>query len=475
MMRFAEFFQSRSIALAGVVIILLSLSPTPINRKTDQQLLRAQTAARSGELSVALSHLEDVIRFYPDHQRYRITAGEIAYATGEYRKAIQHLKSIEPSAKNDVGFNCLLADLNLQVNDLEHALEYWKAANQGCTVFEQALFVIVDEEISKGSLTAAEHLLQELSQANPLDPDLHLRLGMLQATYDPEKALASIRLADDLSENSTPQAQQLFRIIEDARAEDQPAYTLASVGQYFASIDQWIFARYALEAAIKIQPDYADAYAFLGLAKDQIGENGIRELLKAVELAPEAVIPHLYLGMHWQLKNELDMAFNEFERAAELDPTNPAIAAQIGAVYEAKGDIMTAIQAYRAAAELDPQNPDFWLLLALVSLENEIQVREIALPAARNAVTLDPESPAALDALGYCHYLLEDLIYAETYIRRSIEIDPNSALSQYHFGLLKLIQEETAIAIAAFKTAYKIDPDGPIGMRAKRALDSISH
>jgi tetratricopeptide (TPR) repeat protein len=469
-----EISQTRFIALAGVAIILLSLSPTPLHRKMDDQLLKARTAATSGKPDVALEHLEDLLDFYPNHDRYRLSAGEIAYATGEYRRAIHHFESLTVDLENEEELNCLLADLHLQLDETEQAIMYWEAADQNCPVVDETLLTMAQDLIESGSLEDAEDILRILTQSRPLDPDLHLQLGMLIATHNPESALASLRLADDLTENTNLQAQKLYRVIEDTRVADQFAYSLAVVGQYFASIGEWMFSIRSLQNAIAIQPDYSDAYAHLGLARDQIGENGIVELLKAVDLAPDEVIPHLYLGMHWQLKNELDMAFNEFERAAQIDPTNPVVATQIGAVYATKGEINTAIQAYRAAAEMNPQDATFWILLAQVSLENEFQIEDVALPAARNAVALSPDNPAALDALGYCYYLLEDFNYAETFILQSIQINPSFALGQYHLGLLRNYQGESMSAIAAFTMAYQLDPEGNIGIRAQRALETIS-
>jgi len=469
-----EISQTRLIALAGMAIILLSLSPTPLHRKMDDQILKARTAATSGKLEVALEQLEDLLDFYPNHDRYRLSAGEIAYATGKYQRAIHHFELLAVDLENEEKLNCLLADLNLQVDEIEQAIKYWEAADQNCPVVNETLFTMAQDLVESGSLESAEEILRILTQSRPLDPDFHLQLGMIIATYNPESALASLRLADDLTENPNLQAKQLYRVIEDARVADQIAYSLAAVGQYFARIGEWRFSIRSLQNAIAIQPDYSDAYAHLGLAKDQIGENGIVELLKAVELAPDDVIPHLYLGMHWRLKNELDMAFNEFERAAQIDPSNPVVATQIGAVYAAKGEINTAIQAYRAAAEMDPQNATFWILLAQVSLENEYQIEDVALPAARNAVALSPDHPSALDALGYCYYLLEDFNYAESFLLQAIRIDPSFALGQYHLGLLRSYQGESMSAIAAFTMARQLDPEGSIGIRAERALETIS-
>jgi Flp pilus assembly protein TadD len=123
---------------------------------------------------------------------------------------------------------------------------------------------------------------------------------------------------------------------------------------------------------------------------------------------------------------------------------------------------------------MDPQNANFWLLLAHICLEHELHIADIALPAARNAVALEPNNPNALEALGYSYYLLEDFNYAESFILRSIQLNSELALSQYHLGLLKIVQNEPSIAFAAFKMAYELDPEGSIGIRAQRALETIA-
>jgi tetratricopeptide (TPR) repeat protein len=202
-------------------------------------------------------------------------------------------------------------------------------------------------------------------------------------------------------------------------------------------------------------------------------KNGIIQLLEAVKLAPDNAVPHLYLGMHWLQKSKYDMAMNEFERALELDPNNPAILVQVGAAYESQGELNLATQAYHAAAQVNPQNPNFWLLLANVSLKYEFEVSEIALPAARNALALNPDNAPSVDALGYSHYLLGDMVFAEKFIRRALELDPFLASAHYHLGLLQIQQHEDDAAIAAFQLAHDLDPDGKVGLLAQKSLEVI--
>ncbi len=468
-----EILRLRSLHLTGIIIITLLLNPTPINRVAVHHLTATKTAATMGRADAALIHLEKVLEYYPDNIRYRIFAAEIAFAGGEYNRALHHLSLLDTDLQAERELICIQAEALLALRNPSKALEFWELANHQCPNFAQELLPLVEELFEHDDLKEAENILRTLIEYQPQDANVYFLLGMVVATYAPEEALAFLRLADDLAQNENIFAQQLYRTIDDARASDHPAYTLASVGQYFAGTGNWKFAAFALQNAVLIQPDYAEAYAYLGLSKDQMGENGIIELLQAVELAPDLALPHLVLGMHWLIKANHDMAMNEFERAIELDPQNPAILIQIGATLEAKGELPSAFQAYRMAAEINPQDPKFWLLLAQISLEHEYEVSEIALPAARNALALNPLDAPSLDALGYSYYLLGDMKFAEKYLYDAVELDPSLATAQYHLGLLKFHQNESEAAIAAFKLAQELDTDGNIGFLAKRTLDTI--
>jgi tetratricopeptide (TPR) repeat protein len=468
-----DILQLRSLHLFGIILICLLLSPTPSNQAVLNHLAAAKIATASGKMDSALNNIEDILEYYPDNIRYRVTAAEIAFTAGEYNRALHHLSVIEDNTQLRTELSCLQAETLLALRDPLKALEFWELADFQCPLFVDDLYPIVDELIQKGDLVEAEKILTILSEHQVEDAETHYLLGLIVSTYAPEDALAELRLAFELSNYENLPAQQLYRVIEDARASEHPAYMLASVGLYYAKTSNWKFAAYAFQNAVEIQPDYADAYAYLGLSKDRTEQNGIIELLKAVELAPDLPLPHITMGLHWLLKEKNDMALNEFERALELDPNNPAIIVQLAAAYEAKGDLPNALQAYQSAAEIDPQDPSFWLLLAQISLQYEFNVSEIALPAARNALALDPQNAPALDALGYSYFLLGDMNFAEKYLNRAVEADPQLAIAQYHLGLLKSNQNESEAAIAAFELAQELDLGGGIGYLARRSLETI--
>ncbi|MBE0699161.1 MAG: tetratricopeptide repeat protein, partial [Anaerolineaceae bacterium] len=68
-----------------------------------------------------------------------------------------------------------------------------------------------------------------------------------------------------------------------------------------------------------------------------------------------------------------------------------------GNTWAEKGDLLVALEHFQKATTLDPQNSLYWQYLARFTVDYSVNVRFIGLPAARQAVVLAPNDPAALD------------------------------------------------------------------------------
>jgi Flp pilus assembly protein TadD len=186
---------------------------------------------------------------------------------------------------------------------------------------------------------------------------------------------------------------------------------------------EWGLAR-TLERSLELDPQSAGALALLGLALDQTGEDGSPQLQAAVELAPESAQVQLLLARHWRNRGQPEQALAALESAARLDPADPVVASDLASLYLALGDLRSAEAAYRYAAAAAPQDPLFWTLLARFSLEQEVDVASLGLPAARNALRLTPDDPRAIDLLAACHYLVGNLRVADRLLWQSLSMDP---------------------------------------------------
>jgi Flp pilus assembly protein TadD len=321
--------------------------------------------------------------------------------------------------------------------------------------------------------TNAQASFEELLSIEPLHEEALYSYALITSSSDPENALPHLYQSDALSPGTKPLTRALIKTIESAIELDDPSYMLAQVGQTFARHGEWQMATWAFQNALTLNPEYIEARAYLGLALDRSDRDGLQHLMDAIDVASDAALPRIFLAMHWQELGRPEIALQQLDIASRLEPTNPAVNAELGSVYAALGDTRSAIAAYRQATDLSPQDSRFWKLLAQFSLSNEIEVATLGLPAARNALVLDPSDPTNLDALGYAHFLLGNFRLSERLLGRALMLASSRADIQYHLGLLRYAQGEEHRARAAFSMAILLDPGGSIGLLADRILSNI--
>ncbi len=455
--------------LLAAVLLFLALAPSPQARGWWRALRTASLASEAGRPDAALAALEQALALEPQAGGLLQAAAQAALAAGKPEAAMAYLERAEAAGLESPALRCQRLEALRQAGDLAAALEGWQA-RPACPEASEGLARLAETAWAQGALAEARGAYALLLEHEPASPTARLRLGLLLAAEDPERAPEHLRAG--LARTPDPLAADLVQAIEIARLEGDPAFTLAQVGQTFARAGEWRLAAAALQRAVNLAPGYVEARAYLGLAKEQLGQDGLADLQAAVEAAPQAALPKVFLGMAWLARGEPQRARAALEQAAALAPTHPAVLADLAAAYAALGDAASAEAMYRAAAENAPQDPRFWLLLARFSLEHELHVLEVGLPAARNAVALAPEDPAALDALGYAHFLTGDLLLAERLLTRAITLAP-SASAYFHLGLLRAAQGRPAEALASLAAAVDLDPEGEIGDRARRALASL--
>jgi Tfp pilus assembly protein PilF len=464
-------FGQPGIRVALAFILIIALHPTPIPQPLTSALQAVQVALDHNRPEAGLESLERALAFEPAIASLRLLAAEIALTTGDYPRVFTHLDLRDPLDETNLLPNCVRSHALLAIGDMAKALETWRPIQDACPQPASFFRALAEMSLTNVDRQTTMYALEQLTALEPNDPLSQLTYGQLLATHHPKDSLPFLRRARALSSEAGWRASPLISTIEEALLIDQEAYTLAQVGQNFAKQGEWRLATWSFESALKIEPTYVEVRAFYGLARDQVGEDGSAELQRAIEETPNAALPHIFLALHWLQASQPERARPELEFAATLDPENPAIAAELGAAYALLGDIEAAKAAYLHATQIAPKDPRFWITLAQFSLNHEIEIATLGLPAARNAVALTPEDPAAWDFLGYAHTLLNNPLLAERTLWKAINLQPTRAATQFHLGLFHQIQGDTSRAYAAFEMAALLDPDGVIGQMAEGALD----
>jgi tetratricopeptide (TPR) repeat protein len=367
-----------------------------------------------------------------------------------------------------------LGDAYAGLNEAEAARAQWELAAAETPDDDELLARLANSYAAAGLYPEAIRTLTELARVRANDTSVLYRLALLTAATAPEEALSRLALAADIAPDLQPATSLLMDAIEAGRASADDAYTFGRVGYALIQLKEWPLAEVALTQAINRDGQYADAFAYLGLAQDMQGEDGLPNYEQSLTLAPGSPLGQFLMGLHWRRLGESSNALPYLKTAQSLDPENPAVAAEIGGAYAALGDLTSAEIWFAEAVRKDEQNPDFWLLLARFYVDHEYHMAELGLPAARMAVGLNPESALAADALGYALVLTGDLVNAEKMLLKALELDSSLASAYYHLGLLYQKQGRPAEAETVLNHTLALDPEGTYGGLALKALASLA-
>jgi tetratricopeptide (TPR) repeat protein len=265
----------------------------------------------------------------------------------------------------------------------------------------------------------------------------------------------------------------LLSSLEAALLQPSISYQLIIAGRELASRGEWPLAETAFARAVEANPRYAEAWGWLGEARQQAGaqKDALIALQTAVRLDPGSALLRGFLGLYFQRRAEYARAAEEFSTAAALEPQNPYWGLLAGDAAAYKGDLPAAFEEYRRVAENNPNDPQPWRALALFCLEYEIYVQETGLPAAYRAWLLDREDPLNMDAFGRVLTALDQAGSAERMFRQAIEADPQFAAAHFHLALLYLRVQRLDDARIALVEAIRLDPQGETGAQARRVLE----
>jgi tetratricopeptide (TPR) repeat protein len=456
------------VLLLGVVAALLVVAPLP--QTVTQAMRAARLALETGAYPAAFHSLSQVASFFPSRTDIRLLAGEAAYQAGDPQSAIQFLSPPTSSQTLPPSSLLTLGDAYLAAGNYRQAIQVWQTIPAQAGFTDGILLRLLDLHRSQADYPAVVEDLKALLRLHPGQAGYLYQLGLLLAALDPEASLAYLSQAGEIDPSLAENSSQLIRQINTARLYDETAYTQVSVGRWLASIEEWQLAQLAFQQAVQQRPDYAEAWAYLGetlqhtsMSDKTAGSSpGLAELQKALQINPDSVTANLLMSMYWQRQADKKAALDSLEKAAQLEPDNPIIQAELGRVTASLGDLAVAQDYYEQAAALAPTNPTFWRLLAEFSLDHQAQVRQIALPAARNAVMLAPQDPLSNDLMGRTLLALGDWLNAQRYLRTAITLDPSNPSAHLHLGLAYLNQGDNFLARQEFATAESLAPDSSI-------------
>ncbi len=453
--------------LAGLLAVIC-LPPLAAGLRTAE---RARAAEARGDMAAASSLYELAAIRLPWRDELWQEAGLATSAGGQAAETIRLLRQAQERGSLTTPGAAVLGEALWETGELEGALEVWLGALSASNPDPAVLGHLAAAYQALGNRAGERETLLNLISVQPQDARAHYRLGLLLAAAKPEEALPELMEAARLDPTLDPNVQTLRKALNTALQVDEPAYRLTAAGQGLGGLGEWALAEEAFAAAAKVRPDYAEAWAWLGEARQQLGQDGGAELSRASVISPDSVLVHILYGLYWQRQGQAGTALEHFLAAAALEPENPAWQAALAEAYVQAGDLPPALSASQRAAELAPQEAQYWRRLADFCVQNRYQIMETGLPAAYRALELAPGDARVLDTMGRLYQEINDPQTARKYFQRAVEIDSTLSSGHLHLGILYLQTGQYDLAKPELLQARDLSPGTPLAEQAQLLLD----
>jgi len=471
-----------------LLFVLVGLSGlSPIQHAASQALARANRAIEFNSPASAADQLGLALSYFPWRTDLWDLAGRAALRAGDQELAYAQLQFAAQSDKLSARGYLALGDVARLRGDLPAAEAVWQLALKRGAPAEEVHLRLLDLHRAMGDYTAAIGDLRALVALQPAEASYQFRLGLMLATQEPEAALAYLTTAGELQPELAAAGAVIGRSLSGARSAGDRAYSLLASGRALADLGEWQLAAEAFRQATLAQPDYAEAWAYLGEAEqraaaqkagpeDTLDETtGRDELDRALALDPNSVAANLFQVIYWQRQGRYELALVYLHRAADQEFENPVVQAEIGNTLGQLGNYADAQAYYQQAVDLAPRDPTFLRALVSFSLRYDYQVRELALPAARRAILLNQNDPASLDVLGQVFIRLGDLYSAKRFFDRALLNDPGYARARLHLGLFYTLTGQETSAKEQLLLARSLSGEEPqIADQANRLMNNLS-
>jgi len=186
---------------------------------------------------------------------------------------------------------------------------------------------------------------------------------------------------------------------------------------------------YFLEHILKSKsyPNFVKADEFLnrGIAYYSKSEfdYAIGSLNQAIRVKPDYFEAYLYRGLCYAGKKSFNEAISDYNKAVELNPKNEEVYFTRGLSYASLGDLNNALSNYNKAIELNPKYVQAYLNRAFVKI-NKGSIEEALLDIDK-VIEINSNIPTAYYIRGLANFKKANITQAILNYSKAIELDPN--------------------------------------------------
>lgn len=464
--------QNFGLLQAGILLalVLLLFLPTFLIGMLD-----LETASRSfaaGDYARAAQAFAHAAPRLPWQKHLWGQAAQTAFLAGETEQALLWFAEGEARRALTLADWIAYGDAFQSAGDTDSAIWAWKQSILHFGINAEAEKRLAQAYRSKGEYELALSCLQKALELAPEDAEAHFEQGLLLAALRPASALPDLMKAAALDPSFDPPVQVLRTELNRASLTiGEPAYQFLVAGRALAALGQWDLAAEAFRRAIETKADYAEAWAWLGEARQHTGQDGRLELDRALSLNQTSASIWAFDGLYWLRQKQPEKALEACQKSVALEPENPAWQVALGDAAAAAGEFSQAIAAYQRATELDPEHLPAWRGLAIVSLESGADISGLGRVAARELLRLAPDDWLSHDLAGQMALALRAPQEAEEQLLKAIELAPENPAPHLHLALVYLEFGKISAAYDKLLDTIQLDPQGSYGWQAKRLVE----
>ena len=309
---------------------------------------------------------------------------------------------------------------------------------------KQTIIKAVSEELGvryilEGSVQVSDEKLRVAAQLIDATNGFHIwseRYDRQLEDIFPLQDEITMRVITELQVELTDGEQVRIWTMGTRNLEAQLAFIQGTYHYFEMNPDDLLHAKNKFERAIRLDPEYAEAYGFLAFVhwlslragrvkdKDKTEKQIFINAQKAVELDEFSVTGRLGLCGYYLTQKEFDKAIEHSKLAVGISPNNSMAVRVHGGALMMSGDPEKAIPFYKRAIRLDPKAPSMAYALTGAAYRHLKKYTE-AIPHLEKSFNHTPKNIMTLMNLAACYVAVGRTTEANNMARRVMELKPN--------------------------------------------------
>jgi tetratricopeptide (TPR) repeat protein len=448
--------------------------------QTDALSLRAVVLARKGELDEALVEIDHTLKLDPKHERALQLRSRLLESRGDTEGAestLRRLVEAHPSVSNHVLFALFWGTRG---ESGKAASQYRAAVEAAQTPKErvEARQILAAYHLNKGDRKAAEQELLRAREEAPDDPSLALNLARLYAfegqpdraqamlearvQQQPDSAEPLLTLAD--FHRRAGDREKALETIERALVVEpsSEAARLQKAEYLVERLDEPALVENGRSLIDQVLSENPNSVAgLMTLAKSLLLEQKFQEaaskLQRVLDEQPSAQA-HLLLGWSYAGMRQDELARSELLRAVQLDPQAFPARAELAALYLRIGERELALQEAHKALELRPDDPRVLLILAETQVRLD-RKKDAVETLARVSLEGEPQASRYRLAMGQLYRRLEKFDAARSAFEKLLEEQPSDTTVTRELVALDLQSRDPERALKRANEAIARNPE----------------